>query len=83
MIASALFPCFLEHMESIVQRAESKSDTQPHRCSVDGGEDKASTSRVAEEAPQEYPAPIQYDAEDIEEANRIGAALDRQHARGL
>ena len=27
------------------------------------------------------PAGIAYDAEDIEEANRIGAALCRQHAR--
>ena len=25
--------------------------------------------------------PLRYDAEDIEEANRIGAALCRQHAR--
>lgn len=26
-------------------------------------------------------SPLRYDAEDIEEANRIGAALCRQHAR--
>ena len=26
-------------------------------------------------------SPLRYDAEDVEEANRIGAALCRQHAR--
>jgi hypothetical protein len=40
---------------------------------------EAHTTRVAEEAAQ--PGSIAYDAEDIEEANRFGAALCRQHAR--
>ena len=37
---------------------------------------------IAQKAPASaMPAAIAYDAEDIEEANRIGAALCRQHAR--
>ena len=37
---------------------------------------------IAQKAPvSAMPAAIAYDAEDVEEPNRIGAALCRQHAR--
>jgi len=47
----------------------------------DGGIGSQGAKGVALKTPAPVPAGITYNAEDIEEANRIDAALRRQHAR--
>ncbi len=68
-------------MKGVAPHEDEKVSALPHQF-AEGEQEADCTSRVAEDPSDgSQPAPILYDAEDIEEANRIGAALCRQHAR--